>query len=63
MPQTYKGYTLKQVQYDHRVTAAIQVFDPRWPDKAVYAHPSMEGAKRWVDAYRKGTTWAALEAC
>lgn len=62
MQNTYKGYVLKRVQYDHRVTAAVQVFDPRWPEKPVYAHPSVEGAKRWVNAYRDGVTWAVLEA-
>lgn len=59
--ETYKGYVLKRVQYDHRVTAAVQVFDPRWPDKPVYAHPNADGAKRWVTAYRDGVTWAALD--
>ena len=63
MPKTYKGYVLNRVQYDPRVTAAIQVFDPRFPGKPVYAHPSVEGAKRWIDAFRAGTTWAVLEAC
>ena len=59
-PKFYKGYALLTVQYDPRVTPAIAVFNPRRPGKPVYTHPNVAGAKRWIDAYRAGTTWAVL---
>ncbi|HEX5239016.1 MAG TPA: hypothetical protein VFW39_11220 [Sphingomicrobium sp.] len=58
MQTIYKGYVLKTVQYDHRVTAAVHVFDPRYPDKQLYVAPGIDRAKAFVRAYRDGAYWA-----
>jgi hypothetical protein len=39
------------------------VFDPRYPrNPALYRASTLEAAKRWVDAYRDGVTWAVVAA-
>jgi len=53
---TYKGYklTVRESQQP-----PVAVFDTRWPrDAALYRTDSLDSAKRWVDAYTKGSQWA-----
>jgi hypothetical protein len=52
----FKGYALLQKSY------GVSVHDPRSPDKPLYVAADMAHARRFVNAYRDGTTWAALAA-
>jgi hypothetical protein len=53
--QTYKGYQFS------KTADGIEVFHPRQP-KPIYVAADAAAAKRWVNAYRDGVTWAAIEA-
>lgn len=53
--QAYKGYQL------NRTADAVEVFHPRRP-APIYVALDVARAKRWVNAYRGGVAWAALEA-
>jgi hypothetical protein len=55
---TYHGYTIA-VRDDK--SPPVAVFDTRFPrDPAAFLTDSLDKAKRWVDDYRKGVTWAAM---
>jgi hypothetical protein len=53
--QTYKGY-----KFD-KASEGVSVFHPR-QTKPIYVAADEARAKRWVNAYRDGTTWAVMEA-
>jgi hypothetical protein len=53
--QTYKGY-----KFD-KAGAEVSVFHPRQTNP-IYVAADEARAKRWVNAYRDGTTWAVMEA-
>lgn len=53
---SYKGYklTVRESQQP-----PVAVFDTRWPRHvALYRADSLVEAKRWVDAYERGSQWA-----
>lgn len=55
----YKGYEIRRID---GVNFKFAIYDPRWPNSPIRFEESKTIAKGWIEAYRKGATWAVLEA-